>query len=76
MNEYLLRVKTLVDNLRYSGYILGPNDHVLYILFRLGSEFDPLVMTANAKANKVDVYTIEKVSSLLFAQEKGMEKIL
>lgn len=52
MNEYLLKVKTLVDNLRYSGYVLGPNDHVLYILGGFGSEFDLFVMTVNAKAGK------------------------
>lgn len=63
VGEYLLKVNNLADNLKYSGYMLASNDHVLYVLFGLGIEYDPFAMTINAKAGKPDAYTIEEVES-------------
>lgn len=74
MDSYLLKVKNLVDNLKYCGYVLPQKDHVMYILSGLGSEYDPLVMTVNAKAGKPDYYTVEEVSSLLISLEKRVDK--
>lgn len=55
-------------------YVLVPNDHVLYIPSGLVSEYDPLVMTVNAKVGKADAYTIEEVNSLLISPDKRMKK--
>lgn len=74
MSNYRLKVKNLVDSLRYSRYVFASYDYVMYILVGLGSEYDPFVMTTNAKCRRSDAYTVEKVSSLLIALEKRVYK--
>lgn len=40
MSNYLLKVKNLVDILKYSGHVSASYDHVMYILSDLHSEYD------------------------------------
>lgn len=56
ISEYLLKLKNLIDALRYAGYIFTVNDHIMYILFGLGLEYDLFVMTVTSKIRKIDAY--------------------
>lgn len=46
----------MVDALGYVGYVVSSSDHILNILFGLGSNYDPFVMTVNARIGKSDAY--------------------
>lgn len=74
MQDYLLKVKNLVDAFGYAGHIVNVNDYTLHILSGLGSEYDLFVMIVNVKIGKSDAYTIIEIQSLLLTFEKRLDK--
>lgn len=69
--EYLIRINRLVDALTYSGLCLSKEDHILYILSGLGSDYNALVVLVTSKKES---YTIAEISSLLLTNEKLLEQ--
>lgn len=74
MTEYLLKIKNLVDALDYAGHVVSVNDHIMHVMSGLGIDYDPFVMTVNAKMGKSDAYSISEIRSLLLTFEKRLER--
>lgn len=74
VQEYLLKIKGIVDAFGYAEYIVTVIDYIMHILSGLGSEYDPFVMTVNVKVSKSDEYTVSEIQSLLLTLEKRLDK--
>lgn len=66
MNDFLLKIHSLVDHLALVGHELSPKDHINAIFESLSSEYDTFIIVSNSR---IDSYTIHQVESLLIAQE-------
>ncbi|KAL6327367.1 hypothetical protein AAG906_018969 [Vitis piasezkii] len=66
VNDYLLKIKSLVDQLTSVGDVLATKDHIDAIFYGLSSEYDTFVVLVNSRN---DLYTVAKIESMLLAQE-------
>ncbi|KAL6338621.1 hypothetical protein AAG906_021336 [Vitis piasezkii] len=71
VNDYLLKIKSLIDQLASVGYVVTTKDHIDAIFDGLSFEYDTFVVTVNSRN---DLYTVAEIESLLLAQENKMEK--
>ncbi|KAF7835472.1 Retrovirus-related Pol polyprotein from transposon TNT 1-94 [Senna tora] len=70
-NEYLLKIKRLVDSLFSVGSPLTNNDHIEAILEGLPEEYNSFVVSITSR---LDPYSLDEIESLLVAQEEPIEK--
>lgn len=70
MREYLNQIKGCVDILNASGYKVKQEDHILYIMSCLGSEYNPVMVSVSSK---MDPITSQELSSLLLSFEARLE---
>lgn len=73
MNEFLLKVKSVVDSLAAVGNPIPINDYIEVILDGLPNEYDSVVTTV---ISKTDAYTVDEIETLLLAQEHRLENKL
>lgn len=71
INEYLLKVKNVIDKLASVGHQLSDTDHIEAIFNGLPEEYDTFVRSVNSRA---ELHSVEEIESLLLAQEAKIEK--
>lgn len=71
INEYLLKVKNVIDKLASAGHQLTYTDHIEAIFNGLPEEYDTFVISVSSRA---EIYSVEEIESLLLAQEARIEK--
>lgn len=71
MNEYLLKIKALVDALISVGNQVSTSEHIEAILEGLGEEYDPFICYVNSR---LEPYTVGEIEALLLAQEVRFQK--
>lgn len=71
MNEYLQRIKAIVDSLILIGNEVTQAEHIEAIFDGLSEDYDPFVTSINTG---LDPYTVFDFESLLLAHEVRMEK--
>ncbi|KAF7805093.1 Retrovirus-related Pol polyprotein from transposon TNT 1-94 [Senna tora] len=70
-NEYLLKIKKLVDALFSVGSPVSEADHIEAILEGLSEEYNSFVVSVTSRS---DPYTVDEIESLLVAQEERLDK--
>ena len=71
MNDFLLKIRSLVDHPTLVGHDLSPKDPIEAIFEALPSEDGTFITTINSH---IDSYTIDEVESLLLSQEARIKK--
>ena len=71
VQEYLLRIRNLVDNLASIGDPIPMNQHLDVILEGLPQEYSPVISDVESKFEVID---IDEVESLLIAHETRLDK--
>uniref|UniRef100_A0A803QST8 Retrotransposon Copia-like N-terminal domain-containing protein n=1 Tax=Cannabis sativa TaxID=3483 RepID=A0A803QST8_CANSA len=72
LNEYLLKVRFLIDKLNSVGHKTSPKEHIAAIFRGLPSpDYDTFVISVNSRAEPLDVTALE---ALLLAQEHRIER--
>ena len=71
MNDFLLKIRSLVDHPTLVGHDLSPKDPIEAIFEALPSEDDTFITAINSH---IDSYTIDEVESLLLSQEARIKK--
>uniref|UniRef100_A0A803QF40 Retrotransposon Copia-like N-terminal domain-containing protein n=1 Tax=Cannabis sativa TaxID=3483 RepID=A0A803QF40_CANSA len=70
VNEYLLRIKTIVDQLLSSGHLVTVKEHVAAIFKGLPPAYDTFVISVNSRNSP---YSVAEIETLLLSQEHRME---
>lgn len=71
INEFLLKVRSLVDMLNMVGEIVSEKDYVSAILNGLSPKYEHFIVSVNTRA---DDYSVDEIEYLLLAQEACIEK--
>ena len=71
MNDFLLKIRSLVDHPALVGHELSPKDYIDAIFEALPSEYDTFITAINSH---IDSYTIDEVESFLLSQEARIKK--
>ncbi|PON41419.1 hypothetical protein TorRG33x02_338080 [Trema orientale] len=71
MREYLLKMKSAADVLASAGHVVSEEDQILYVLARLGIEYDSVVVSITSCP---EPYTLTDLGALLLAQEGRIEQ--
>ncbi|CAJ2659451.1 unnamed protein product [Trifolium pratense] len=71
VNEYLLRIKSIVNSLIVIGDVVSEREQVEVILEGLTEEFNPFVMMVYSRS---DTPKVEDIEALLLLQESQFEK--
>ncbi|KAM6582045.1 hypothetical protein CsatB_009047 [Cannabis sativa] len=66
LNDYLLKIKHVVDSLASIGHVLSPQDHIEAIFNGLTRDYSVFVTSLSTRK---DDYSVAEVESLLMAQE-------
>lgn len=64
MNEYLLKIKSLVDDLISIGNPVTTDENIEFIFEGLGKEYDPFICSVNYR---LEPYTVSEIEALLIA---------
>ena len=64
INEYLLKIKALVDQLRSVGHVLTAKDHIDVIFKSLPPEYSTFIMSVSSW---IEPYTVWEIESLQMA---------
>ncbi|KAK6119364.1 hypothetical protein DH2020_046895 [Rehmannia glutinosa] len=70
MREFLSKVKSCCDALGTAGEPVSEQNHILYILGGLGSDYNPVVV---AVTSRVEPYTLNEVYAMLFSLESRFD---
>lgn len=73
ISNYLLKIKSLVDQLFVVGCHFSVKDHIEAIFEGLPPNYDPFIVSVNSRS---DPYTVAEIESLLLAQESCLERHL
>ena len=71
VNEYLQKIKSIVDQLASVGHSIFVEDHIDAIFEGLPLIYDIFVVSVNSR---LDAYTVAEIESLLLVQETHIEK--
>lgn len=71
INEYLLKIKNVIDRLASVGHPVSSSYHIDAILNGLPEEYDTFVISINSRSES---YVVEEIEALLLAQEGRIEK--
>ncbi|KAJ4702907.1 Retrovirus-related Pol polyprotein from transposon TNT 1-94 [Melia azedarach] len=71
MNEYYLKMKSLVEDLRCAGNHVTDGELILFLMEGLGSEYDPVVVNITSRPEKIP---LQEVYSMLISHERRVEK--
>ncbi|CAA0842052.1 Unknown protein [Striga hermonthica] len=70
MREFLGKVKACCDSLGVAGEPVSEQNHILYILAGLGSEYNPVVV---AVTSRVEPYTLNELYAMLLSLESRLD---
>lgn len=73
VNEFLLKVRSIVDMLNLVGEIISEKDYVCAILNGLSPKYEHFIVSVNTRT---DDYSVDEIKSLPLAQEAHIEKTL
>lgn len=71
INEFLLKIKTIVDQLALIGYVLTPKYHIDAIFEGFPFSYDTFVVSVESR---LEDYIVAEIESLLLAQESRLDK--
>ena len=71
MNDFLLKIRSLVDHPALVGHELSPKDYIDAIFGALPSEYETFITSINSH---IDSYTIDEVESFLLSEEARIKK--
>ncbi|TXG51461.1 hypothetical protein EZV62_023985 [Acer yangbiense] len=71
MTEYLMKKKSLIDALLYSGNVICEDDKIIYVLGGLGPEYDPFVIPITSING---CYSLPEIIALLLTHEARLEQ--
>jgi len=71
INEFLLRIKTLVDTLTSTGDPVPEHEQLDILVEGLPAEYESFISLIN---NKPELFTLDEIESLLIAQEMRLER--
>ncbi|TXG58975.1 hypothetical protein EZV62_016804 [Acer yangbiense] len=71
MSDYLMKKKSLIDALMYSGSVVSEDDKVGYILGGLGPEYDAFVIPITSMP---DCYSLPDINALLLTHEARIDQ--
>lgn len=71
VNEYLLKIKNIVDRLASVSHIVSSSYHIDAIFNGLSEEYDTFIISVNSRTED---YTVEETEALLLAQKGRIEK--
>ncbi|KAL5772939.1 hypothetical protein ACOSQ2_012863 [Xanthoceras sorbifolium] len=61
MSDYLMKKKSLIDNLAFAGYSMSNDDKLMSILSGLGSDYNPFIISVTSVPHS---YSIAEITSL------------
>ena len=61
MLEYILKIKTISDNLAAIGELVKETDHILQLLGGLGSEYNSIVASLTAREDDLSLHSIHSI---------------
>ncbi|KAK0576154.1 hypothetical protein LWI29_012864 [Acer saccharum] len=73
MSEYLMKKKSIMDALAYTGTALTTDDKIMYILNGLGAEYDSFVIPITSMLGNYN-YSLPEISALLLTHEARIEQ--
>ncbi|KAL8480926.1 hypothetical protein ACS0TY_027444 [Phlomoides rotata] len=73
MREYLNKTNGCCDVLNASGHKITSEDHMLYIISGLGTEYNPFMVLISSK---FDPILVSEISSLLLSFEVRLEGVI
>ncbi|KAI9195735.1 hypothetical protein LWI28_017622 [Acer negundo] len=68
MTEYLMKKKSLIDALLYSGNVMSDDDKIMYVLGGLGPEYDPFVIPITSING---CYSLPEITALLLTTHES-----
>ncbi|KAK2653260.1 hypothetical protein Ddye_013116 [Dipteronia dyeriana] len=71
MTKYLLKKKSIIDAMSYSGYGMTEEDKIMYVLNGLGVEYDSFVIPFTSMQN---CYSMSEITALLLTHEARIEQ--
>lgn len=71
VNEYLLKLKKIIDSLFSVGASISEPDHIEAILEGLPEEYNSFIVSVTSRS---DPYTVNQIENLLLAQEERLDK--
>ncbi|KAK0581378.1 hypothetical protein LWI29_013065 [Acer saccharum] len=71
MTEYLMKKKSIIDALSFTGYMMTEGDKIMYILNGLGPEYDPFVIPVTSLQTS---YSMAEITTLLLTHEARFEQ--
>ncbi|XP_062089056.1 uncharacterized protein LOC133795619 [Humulus lupulus] len=71
LDDYLLKIKLIVDTLASIGHLLFAQDHIEAIINGLSKDYEVFITYVNTK---FDAYTVAEIEALLMSHEVQMEK--
>ncbi|KAL5739932.1 hypothetical protein ACOSQ2_029112 [Xanthoceras sorbifolium] len=71
MSDYLMKKKSLIDNLAFAGYSMSNDDKLMCILSGLGSDYNPFIISVTSVPHS---YSIAEITSLLLTHEARMDQ--
>ncbi|KAK0582434.1 hypothetical protein LWI29_025645 [Acer saccharum] len=71
MTEYIMKKKSIIDALSFTGCVLTPDDKINAILGGLGPEYDSFVIPVTSMPN---CYSLPEITALLLTHEVRIEQ--
>ncbi|KAL5745917.1 hypothetical protein ACOSP7_027063 [Xanthoceras sorbifolium] len=71
VSDYLMKKKSLIDNLAFAGYSMSNDDKLMSILSGLGSDYNPFIISVTSVPHS---YSIAEITSLLLTHEARMDQ--
>lgn len=72
INDYILKMRSIADNLTAAGHVISDEDLILYILRGLGSKYDPVVVNLTSRYEAI---SLSEVQFLLPSFEMRLESL-
>ncbi|KAJ4722439.1 Retrovirus-related Pol polyprotein from transposon TNT 1-94 [Melia azedarach] len=73
VNDYYLKMKSLVEDLRCAGNEVSEEEHVMFLMEGLGPEYDPVVVNITSRERKLP---LQEIYSVLVSHENRIERNL
>ena len=70
MMDYILKLKTLVDNLAAIGEPVTNRDHILQLLGGLGADYNSIVASLTTREDEVSLHSVH---TILLTHEQCLE---
>ncbi|KAL5837905.1 hypothetical protein ACOSQ3_015074 [Xanthoceras sorbifolium] len=72
ISDYIMKIKSLADNLTTVGQLMTDQDVIMHVLHSLGLEYDSVIMIVTARQDSIP---LSEVQYLLLTQEQRLKQI-